>query len=76
MKDRIVEFDATIFPDGTIALGPIAPEDFELVGEKLISMMKTVGDGNVVVETECITADERKAMVERLAEMLIGEVEG
>ena len=31
--------------------------------------MKTVGEGNAVVETECLTDDEKKAMAERLADM-------
>lgn len=71
-----IKFDATIFPDGTISLGPIEPKDFDLIGDRLISMMKTVGDGHVVVETECLTDDEKKAMVERLADMFIREAEG
>ncbi len=73
---KTIEFDAHIFLDGTISLGPIDPEDFKLIGAGLTSMMRRIGQGNPVVETECLTDDQKKAMAERLAEMLIREVEG
>ena len=50
------------------SLGPIDPEDFKLIGAGLTSMMRRIGQGNPVVETECLTDDQKKAMAERLAE--------
>jgi len=66
-----IEFETTIFPDGRIEVGPIQPKDFDLIGDKLISMMRAVGDGNVVVVTECISPEQREAMAQRLAALLL-----
>jgi hypothetical protein len=64
------DFDATIRCDGTVSLEPANAEDYERVREHLLAFAREMGDG-IVVETECIAEDEREAIAQRLAALLL-----
>lgn len=64
------EFNISFGTDGTVSLDEINPGDFDHVRGRLLDLARSIGDG-VVVETECLSADEQEAMAQRLAALLL-----
>jgi len=69
-KGRVV-VKTTIGRDGRITVGPIAPKDFPRVRGKVLAVMRAIGRGNPVVVTECLTEEQKEAMAQRLAQVVL-----
>jgi hypothetical protein len=70
---RVVEFDTIIHGDGRIEIGPINDEDWERVGEKIMTIVIAIAGGKPIGFSDCLDPQRMEAMAQRLAARVVTE---
>jgi hypothetical protein len=56
---------------GRITVGPIAPEDWERMGERIMKVMRVASSDGPIAHAGCLDPQRAEAIAQRLAERLL-----
>jgi hypothetical protein len=69
---RHVEFDTIIHGDGRIEIGPINAEDWERVGEKIMTIVAALAGNKPIGFSDCLDPQRVERIALRLAARIVG----
>ncbi len=69
---HVVEFDTRIGMDGSITVGPINDEDWEHVGQKIMSIVTALAGDKPIGFSDCLDPQRAELIAHRLAARIVG----